>query len=215
MWMRSAGNSHLTLILPCICTCWTWLDKNTHFDESGFTVISSLEALLMSTHSPTILEVYFMYSPPSFSLDYLLPGITLTLDPDPGLNPSEENFCIFPATVSQLPAPGTLFSASPPAKAGKLSLPRTLHVCTTFHPLLLLLLLLSHISRVRLFATPWTVAYQAPPSMGFPRQEYWSGLPLLSPPLATQGCKSSSSFLSCIINPPFSSGSSHWHKNTP
>ena len=31
------------------------------------------------------------------------------------------------------------------------------------------------LSRVRLFATPWTVAYQAPPSMGFPRQEYWSG----------------------------------------
>ena len=36
-------------------------------------------------------------------------------------------------------------------------------------------------SRVRLFATPWTVAYQAPPSMGFPRQEYWSGLPFPSP----------------------------------
>ena len=32
-------------------------------------------------------------------------------------------------------------------------------------------------SRVRLFATPWTVAYQAPPSMGFSRQEYWSGVP--------------------------------------
>ena len=37
------------------------------------------------------------------------------------------------------------------------------------------------LSRVRLFATPWTVAYQASPSMGFPRQEYWSGLPFLSP----------------------------------
>ena len=36
-------------------------------------------------------------------------------------------------------------------------------------------------SRVRLFATPWTVAYQAPPSLGFSRQEYWSGLPFLSP----------------------------------
>ena len=32
------------------------------------------------------------------------------------------------------------------------------------------------LSRVWLFATPWTVAHQAPPSMGFPRQEYWSGL---------------------------------------
>jgi len=37
------------------------------------------------------------------------------------------------------------------------------------------------LSRVRLFTTPWTVAYQAPPSVGFPRQEYWSGLPLPSP----------------------------------
>ena len=36
------------------------------------------------------------------------------------------------------------------------------------------------LSRVQLFATPWTVAYQAPPSMGFSKQEYWSGLPFLS-----------------------------------
>ena len=35
-------------------------------------------------------------------------------------------------------------------------------------------------SRVRLFATPWTAAYQAPRSMGFSRQEYWSGMPLLT-----------------------------------
>ena len=34
------------------------------------------------------------------------------------------------------------------------------------------------LSRVRLLATPWTAAYQAPPSMGFARQEYWSGVPL-------------------------------------
>ena len=37
------------------------------------------------------------------------------------------------------------------------------------------------LSRVRLFATLWTAAYQAPLSMGFSRQEYWSGVPLLSP----------------------------------
>ena len=36
------------------------------------------------------------------------------------------------------------------------------------------------LSRVRLFATPWTIAYQVPPSMGFSRQEYWSGLPFPS-----------------------------------
>ena len=44
------------------------------------------------------------------------------------------------------------------------------------------------LSRVRLFATPWTVAYQAPPSMGFSRQEYWSGLPFPFPGIfLTQG----------------------------
>ena len=37
------------------------------------------------------------------------------------------------------------------------------------------------LSRVRLLATPWTAAHQAPPSVGFSRQEYWSGVPLLSP----------------------------------
>ena len=37
------------------------------------------------------------------------------------------------------------------------------------------------LSHVRLFATPWTVTYQAPLIMGFSRQEYWSGLPFPSP----------------------------------
>ena len=36
------------------------------------------------------------------------------------------------------------------------------------------------LSRVRLLATPWTAAHQAPPPMGFSRQEYWSGVPLPS-----------------------------------
>ena len=40
------------------------------------------------------------------------------------------------------------------------------------------------LSRVRLLATPWTAAQQAPPSMGFSRQEYWSGVPLPSPECA-------------------------------
>ena len=37
------------------------------------------------------------------------------------------------------------------------------------------------LSRAQLLVTPWTGAYQAPPSMGFSRQEYWSGVPLPSP----------------------------------
>ena len=41
--------------------------------------------------------------------------------------------------------------------------------------------MLSHLSHVQLFVTPWTVACQAPLSMGFSRQEYWSGLPCPPP----------------------------------
>ena len=47
--------------------------------------------------------------------------------------------------------------------------------------LLLLLLLLSRFSHVRLCATPETAAHQAPLSLGFSRQEHWSGLPFPSP----------------------------------
>ena len=46
---------------------------------------------------------------------------------------------------------------------------------------MLLLLLLSRFNRVRLCATPETAAHQAPPSLGFSRQEHWSGLPFPSP----------------------------------
>ena len=45
----------------------------------------------------------------------------------------------------------------------------------------MLLLLLSRFSHLRLCATSWTAAHQAPPSMGFSRQESWSGVPLPSP----------------------------------
>ena len=45
------------------------------------------------------------------------------------------------------------------------------------------------LSRVRLLATSWTATYQAPPSMGFSRQEYWSGVPLPSPKLGLSPCK--------------------------
>ena len=45
------------------------------------------------------------------------------------------------------------------------------------------------LSRVWLFATPWTVAYQAPPSMGFSRQEFWSEVPLPSPQMGLEPSK--------------------------
>ena len=44
-----------------------------------------------------------------------------------------------------------------------------------------MIVIVKSLSRVQLFATPWTVAHQAPLSMGFSRREYWSGLPFPCP----------------------------------
>ena len=49
------------------------------------------------------------------------------------------------------------------------------------------------LSCIQLFMTPWTAAYQAPPSMRFSRQEYWSGVPLPSPLMSVNGWMSSGS----------------------
>ena len=68
--------------------------------------------------------------------------------------------------------------------------------------LLLLLLLLSHFSRVRLCATPQTAAHQAPPSLGFSRQEHWSGLPFPSPMHESEKWKWSRSVVSDSSRPP-------------
>jgi len=78
------------------------------------------------------------------------------------------------------------------------------------------------LSRVRLFATPWTVARQTPLSMGFPRQEYWNGLPFPSPGIfLAQGsnlclpkwqvdssplCRQGSSFVDILKSPGLDSG---------
>ena len=70
---------------------------------------------------------------------------------------SQRSYCDHPTPTSQLPC--------------SFHLPVTLWVCVYA---------LSRFSLVRLFATPWTIAYQAPLSMGFVQKEYWSGL--LCPP---------------------------------
>ena len=60
------------------------------------------------------------------------------------------------------------------------------------------ILLLSH---VRLFVTPWTVVHQAPLSMGFSRQEYWSGLPFPSPgDLPNPGIKHTSPMSPALVH---------------
>ena len=57
------------------------------------------------------------------------------------------------------------------------------------------------LNRVQLFATPWTVAHQAPLSVGFSRQEHWSGLPFPSP--GDQGIKWISHFHLKLAHPHF------------
>ena len=69
---------------------------------------------------------------------------------------------------------------------------------------MLLLLLLSRFSCVQLCATPWTAAYQASPSVGFSRQEHWSGLPFPSPMResereGTQSCTTISDPVECSL----------------
>ena len=72
---------------------------------------------------------------------------------------------------------------SPKTQHGKIKHPGFLKAWYYFFCLLvtLLLLLLSHFSRVRLCVTSYTAAHLAPPSLGFSRQEHWSGLPFPSP----------------------------------
>ena len=65
-----------------------------------------------------------------------------------------------------------------------------------------LLLLLNHFSRVRLYVTPQTAAHQAPPSLGFSRQEYWSGLPfpsLMHESEVAQSCPTLSNPMDCSL----------------
>ena len=85
--------------------------------------------------------------------------------PDPGIEPGS------PALqADSLPSepPGK------PIKASEKVLPTTSSISDVVSQL-------KSLSRVQLFGTPWTVAYQAPLSMGSSRQEYWSGLPFSSP----------------------------------
>ena len=79
------------------------------------------------------------------------------------------SFVHHPSLVAHLPAPSGI------------SLIIQQKRCTSYMPGIGLKVKVKSLSRVRLFATLWTVAYQAPPSMGFSRQEYWSRLPLPSP----------------------------------
>ena len=105
-------------------------------------------------------------------LGYIIPKLSLLLLPS---HFSCVRLCVTPQTSS--PVPGILQA-------------RTLEwVAISFSSAAKWDVKVKSLSRVRLFETPWTAAYQAPPSMGFSRQEYWSGVPLPSPKLSLTACQ--------------------------
>ena len=86
-----------------------------------------------------------------------------------------------------------------PKKPGK---PANSTSAFSLNPTLMLLLLLSRFSRFQLCTTPETAAHQAPPSLGFSRQEHWSGLPFPSPmheSEVTQSCPTLSDPIDCSL----------------
>ena len=80
--------------------------------------------------------------------------------------------------IRQARSRGIIIMTTGWCRASTFRLPRKLTSACSLSALLLLFTCFSH---VRPFVTPWTVAHQAPLSMGFPRQEYWSELPFPSP----------------------------------
>ena len=107
--------------------------------------------------------------------------------PGPRLPGSSEDYPSSPANCKLLSLKVQHLSRSPlrmlqfPPSSLFASISNISIMNTDYLIMFLLLHVLSHFSHVRLFATPWTVALQAPLSMGFSRQEYWSGLPLPPP----------------------------------
>ena len=65
-----------------------------------------------------------------------------------------------------------------------------------------------------LFSTPWTAAHQAPPSMEFSRQEYWSGMPLPSPGLQSRGLQKLKSDMTERISARAHTHTQNWHSWT-
>ena len=105
----------------------------------------------------------------------------------PGLPQTPELPCMAPPVAPDSPAPALLRPHSAHSSPHQSLL--SLHPYPHWHFMKLLRASLvvqqvkkmKSLSRVRLFVTPWTVAHQASQSMGFSRQEYWSGLPFSSP----------------------------------
>ena len=106
-------------------------------------------------------------------------------------------------SLQSCPTPSDPIDSSPPGSAvpGILKA-RTLEwVATSFSNAGKWKVKVKSLSRVRLLVTPWTAAYQAPLSMGFSRQEYWSGLPLPSPQTSWMDTKTRPVYMLSARNP--------------
>ena len=128
------------------------------------------------------------YRLPGTKLDnQLCPGAAWLQPTRPWINPTLRAFTLLPAAKSLQSCPTLCnpIDGSPPGSAvpGILQA-RTLEwVAISFSSAWKWKVKVKSLSRVWLFATPWTEAYQAPPSLEFSRREYWSGVPLPSPTL--------------------------------
>jgi len=103
-------------------------------------------------------------------------------DQGPLLTAVHGGFTVAASMVHRLSSCGDSIGSSPPGSVPGILQARTLEwVAISFSIVWKWKVKVKSLCRVRLVATPWTAAHQAPPSMGFSRQQYWSGLPLPSP----------------------------------
>ena len=137
-----------------VCSAWHWNSSSPTRDQTHATCIGSTE--LKPTGLPEKSQARF------FKLDIYLIATAKSLQSCPTLcDPID-------GSPPGSPVPGIL-------QAGTLE-----WVAISFSNAWKWKVKVKSLSRVRLFATPWTAAHQAPPSMGFSRQDYWSGSPVPS-----------------------------------
>ena len=110
-------------------------------------------------------------------------GVTKELDMTGRLNNNNSNHLQFSSVAQSYPTLCDPIDSSPPGSPiPRILQARTLEwVAISFSNAWKWKVKVKSLSRVRLFAIPWTAAYQAPPSIEFSRKEYWSGVPLPSP----------------------------------
>ena len=132
---------------------------------------------LLSLHpSIHLLSIHLSSQPASHPPMY--PPIRLCIHPSVSMYPSILYLCIHLCIYLFIHSSSIQLLIHPSSVDPSICPPNRLGMCQS-------------LSRVRLFATPWTVARQAPPCMVFSRQEHWSGLPFPPPGVfLTQGLKS-------------------------